>query len=166
MKKIVVGLGFLIIIITQSCTSLPLVLDENIGRPLILSIISPPDSININGTDILINYTWNGNKSKFEKSQNAVGEIKYTFSAGKSVRDIHSYDLEIKYLFKGPEGVLGYVASSSTSDTGEHVIGNGSVKFRVSCSYKDNDGKEHWGYVSNYLEIPVVFTYDIFKERN
>ena len=159
MKKIVVGLGFLIIIITQSCTSLPLVLDENIGRPLILSIISPPDSININGTDILINYTWNGNKSKFEKSQNADGEIKYTFSAGKSARGINQYDWSSEYPFKESEGVIGYVASSLTNDTGGYVIGNGSLMFRVSCSYKDKDGNKHWGYVSNYLEIPVIFTY-------
>ena len=166
MKMLVVGLGFLIIIITQSCTMLPLVLDENIGRPLTLSIISPPDSININGTDILINYTWNGNKSKFEKSQNAVGEIEYTFFSGKFASGIHSDDWKSKYPFIEPEGVLGYVASSSINDTGGYVIGNGSVMFRVSCSYKDKDGNKHWGYVSNYLEIPVIFTYITFKERN
>ena len=163
MKKLVVGLGFLIII-AQSCTSL--VLDENIGRPLTLSIISPPDYINNKGTDILINYTWNGNKSKFEKGQNAVGEINYTFTAGKSVRSIHSYDWSGKYPFKESEGVIVYVASSLTNDTGGYVIGDGSLMFRVSCSYKDKDGNKHWGYVSNYLEIPVIFTYITFKERN
>jgi hypothetical protein len=159
MKNIVVGFGFLIIIITQSCTTLPMVFDENIGRPITLSIISPPDSININGTDILINYTWNGNKSKFENSQNADGEIKYTFSAGKSASGINQYDWSSEYPFKESEEVIGYVASSLTNDTGEYVIGNGSLMFRVSCSYKDKDGNKHWGYVSNYLEIPVIFTY-------
>ena len=133
-------------------------MDGNIERPLTLRIVSPPDSVSGKGTEILINYTWNGNKSKFEKSQNADGEIKYTFSAGKSARGINQYDWSSEYPFKESEEIIGYVASSLTNDTGGYVIGNGSLMFRVSCSYKDKDGNKHWGWVSNYLEIPVTFT--------
>lgn len=159
MKYIVVGLGFLIILITQSCTSsLPLVLDENIGRPLTLSVISPPDSINMEGEEILINYTWNGNKSDFVKSQSAVGEIKYTFISGKFGGGRHLYDWGRKYYFQKTGGVIGYNATSSTDATGGYVYGKGRLMFRVSCSYKDKDGNKHSGTVSNYLEIPVIFT--------
>lgn len=162
MKNKILGLGFLTILITQSCTSsLPLVLDENIGRPLTISVISPPDSINVKGEIVLVKYTWNYNKSKFEKSQNAVGEIKYTFSSGKFGGGRHLYDWERKYALKEPEGYIQYNATSSTKsvhDNWNYVYGKGRLMFSVRCSYKDKDGNKHWGFVSNYLEIPVIFT--------
>jgi len=159
MKKIVVGLGFLIILITLSCTSsLPLVLDENIGKPLTLSVISPPDSIGIKVTKLWINYTWNGNKSKFEKSQNAIGEIKYTFSSGKFVGSRHFHDRERKYPFMESGRAVEYNVTSSTNGTEGYFNGMGRLIFSVRCSYKDKDGYKHWGWVSNYLEIPVTFT--------
>lgn len=158
---LIVGLGF-IIIIAQSCTSLPLVLEKNNEKPLTLSITSPahpPYIINNEGTDILIHYAWNGTKSKFEKSELADGKITYKFSVGKSLKSIDSFDWSVECPLKESEGVIGYVATSLTDDVGGYVTGDGSLIFRVSCSYKDKDGNNHVGYVSNYLEIPVKFTY-------
>jgi hypothetical protein len=157
MKKIVVGIGFLIILIILSCaTRLPLIIDENIGKPIVISVNSSPDSEHYyNRAEISINYTWNGNKSKFENSQNAVGDITYTFMSGKFVGGSSSYDYGEKMEMQ-ESGIITYYATSSI-DEKSFVTGKGSLIFFITCSYKDKNGSDYGGPVSNSLEIPVSF---------
>ena len=161
MKNIIIGVGIFIIIITLSCTSsLPLVLDENIGRPLTLSVISSPDSIGSKSVEVLIKYAWNGNKSKFEQKQGAVGRIEYSFIPGKFDEKKHCTDGEYRYDDLSETGVIKYNATNSLSSSYDRgcAIGQGGLIFTITCSYKDEDSNKHKGTVSNILEIPVIFT--------
>ena len=164
MKNIVVGLGLVIILFTLSCTSsLPLVRDENVGdSPLTISVVSPPDSVNLAGVEVLINYTWNGKKSEFEQRQNAVGGITYVLFHGKFAGGIHASGGGFERPVDLQE--TGIIKHHATSDMGWDTlyeeltaIGGGRLMFGVSCSYKDKDGNKHEGSVSNFLEVPVIF---------
>lgn len=157
MKNIVSGLELFIMIITLSCTSsLPLVLDENIGRPLTLSFVSSPDSISSEGTEILINYTWNGNKSEFEERQDAVGGITYRVINREFREGKHISEGQINYGNLYEPGLFKYFPTSSLDEG--YVTGRGKLMYSVECLYKDKDGNNHNGTVSNYLEIHVIFT--------
>lgn len=161
MKNIVISVGIFIIIITLSCTSsLPLVLDENIGRPLTLSVISSPDSIGSKSVEVLIKYSWNGNKSKFEQKQGAVGGIEYSFISGKFDGKKHYTDREDPYDDLSETGVIKYNTTNSFSSSYDRgrAIGQGGLMFIITCSYKDKNSNKHKGTVSNNLEIPVIFT--------
>ena len=165
MKNMVVGLGLVIILFTLSCTSsLPIVRDEDTeSDPLTLSVVSPPDSVNLAGVEVLINYAWNGKKSEFEQRQNAVGGITYLLYQRKFGGGVHNiawgYDRSIDLQ---ETGIIKYHATSDMGwgqSTGQPsiAIGGGRLMFLVHCEYQDKDGNEHKGAVSNYLEVPVIF---------
>lgn len=158
MKNKIVGIGFFTIIFTLSCTSsLPLILDENIGSPpLTLSVVSIPESISSEGTEILINYTWNGNKSKFEEKQDAVGGITYCVIDGKFRDGRPISEGRTNYGDLNEPGLFKYFPASPLDEG--YVTGEGTLIYSVECLYKDKDGNNHKGIVSNYLEIHVVFT--------